>query len=618
MKKLRATVALVLAFTLLFAMNAMAASALKFSLEASSTTLEPGDSVTITVSAEENPGIITTGFYLEYDDDVFSVESKSVGSILSKDSDAWRPLDQDQNGQVSISLGSATTESNITSTGTLATVVLKVKDGVTGTKNITISTTSSPAGTMDADMNEVSETHDSVTITVNGAHVHNLVKTDAVEAKCATAGNIDYWTCTECNKIFSDAEGNTEISADDAVIPALGHSWDAGEVTTDPGCTTPGEKTYHCQNPGCNETKTEEVEALGHNWDAGEVTTDSGCTTPGEKTYHCQNPGCNETKTEEVEALGHNWDAGEVTTDPGCTTPGEKTYHCQNPGCNETKTEEIEALGHNWDEGEVTEDASIDENGRIVPGTILYHCTQCQETKEENFNGLIDLEIAEVTNEEAKTKLSNVLASKDGFTGVKFCEITLMISLDNGATWVEVTADMMPAEGIKIVIPYPEGTDKSNYEFVVLHYLANGNVETLEGTKTAQGIEVTVHSLSPFAVGYKKIVVPVDNNNEKASDNSSSSSSSSHHSSHSSSSKSEASDAETATAAEPAQAQTPAVDVNTPIEVQQDTTLEEANNNDLAPKTGDSSFIGLWIMLLGVGCVVAAGSVYAMKKYSSK
>ena len=536
MKKLRATVALVLAFTLLFAMNAMAASALKFSLEASSTTLEPGDSVTITVSAEENPGIITTGFYLEYDDDVFSVESKSVGSILSKDSDAWRPLDQDQNGQVSISLGSATTESNITSTGTLATIVLKVKDGVTGTKNITISTTSSQAGTMDADMNEISETHDSVTITVNGAHVHNLVKTDAVEAKCATAGNIDYWTCTECNKIFSDAEGNTEISADDAVIPALGHSWDAGEVTTDPGCTTPGEKTYHCQNPGCNETKTEEVEALGHN----------------------------------------------------------------------------------WDEGEVTEDASIDENGRIVPGTILYHCTQCQETKEENFNGLIDLEIAEVTNEEAKTKLSNVLASKDGFTGVKFCEITLMISLDNGATWVEVTADMMPAEGIKIVIPYPEGTDKSNYEFVVLHYLANGNVETLEGTKTAQGIEVTVHSLSPFAVGYKKIVVPVDNNNEKASDNSSSSSSSSHHSSHSSSSKSEASDAETATAAEPAQAQTPAVDVNTPIEVQQDTTLEEANNNDLAPKTGDSSFIGLWIMLLGVGCVVAAGSVYAMKKYSSK
>ena len=34
------------------------------------------------------------------------------------------------------------------------------------------------------------------------------------------------------------------ITAGGTTIPALGHEWDAGTVTTEPTCTEPGEKTY--------------------------------------------------------------------------------------------------------------------------------------------------------------------------------------------------------------------------------------------------------------------------------------------------------------------------------------------------------------------------------------
>ena len=60
---------------------------------------------------------------------------------------------------------------------------------------------------------------------------HTLTKTDAVAATCTAAGNIDYWTCSECHKLFSDANGTTEIALTDTVIPATGHSWGSPTYT---------------------------------------------------------------------------------------------------------------------------------------------------------------------------------------------------------------------------------------------------------------------------------------------------------------------------------------------------------------------------------------------------
>lgn len=51
--------------------------------------------------------------------------------------------------------------------------------------------------------------------------VHQLMHHDRVEPDYENDGNIEYWTCDECGKYFSDSEGNNEIAADDVIIAKL-------------------------------------------------------------------------------------------------------------------------------------------------------------------------------------------------------------------------------------------------------------------------------------------------------------------------------------------------------------------------------------------------------------
>lgn len=53
---------------------------------------------------------------------------------------------------------------------------------------------------------------------------HSLVKTEAKDATCTEDGNIEYWTCSVCHKIFSDEQCTTEISLADTVSKAIGHT----------------------------------------------------------------------------------------------------------------------------------------------------------------------------------------------------------------------------------------------------------------------------------------------------------------------------------------------------------------------------------------------------------
>lgn len=50
-------------------------------------------------------------------------------------------------------------------------------------------------------------------------------------ATCTEDGNFEYWYCAECDKYFTDAEGNGRIAHSDTVIAALGHIEIADEGT---------------------------------------------------------------------------------------------------------------------------------------------------------------------------------------------------------------------------------------------------------------------------------------------------------------------------------------------------------------------------------------------------
>ena len=72
---------------------------------------------------------------------------------------------------------------------------------------------------------------------------HKLTAHEAKAATCTEAGNTAYWTCDVCEKIFSDAEGKTEITEADTVVRTLGHKLTAHEAKA-AGCTEAGNIAY--------------------------------------------------------------------------------------------------------------------------------------------------------------------------------------------------------------------------------------------------------------------------------------------------------------------------------------------------------------------------------------
>ena len=84
---------------------------------------------------------------------------------------------------------------------------------------------------------------------VIAAKPHMLTHHAEVEAGCLTDGNIEYWSCDVCNKLFSDSDGKQEVT--DTKISAKGHEYGAWESTGN------GTHTHSCQRSGCDSTETE-------------------------------------------------------------------------------------------------------------------------------------------------------------------------------------------------------------------------------------------------------------------------------------------------------------------------------------------------------------------------
>ena len=94
-------------------------------------------------------------------------------------------------------------------------------------------------------------------------------------------------------------------------------------------------------------------------------------------------------------------------------------------------------------------------------------------------------------------------------------DVTLLVSIDNGKTWVPATEENFPKDGrLPIVLPYPNGTGKNTHSFKIVHMFTinafgqtAGDVEILENediTNTDDGISCTVTGLSPILVTWEE------------------------------------------------------------------------------------------------------------------
>ena len=272
---------------------------------------------------------------------------------------------------------------------------------------------------------------------------HTLTAVAEVPATCTETGVKAHWVCSVCSKLFSDAEGKNETTLEALTIGVLGHAWgepvwtwtgcgaaeasfacarDAGhvkvlpasitsEVTTQPGCSTEGVRTYTAtvtlEGKNYTDTRTETLPSLGHAW--GEpVWTWTGCGA-AEASFACARDAGH------VKVLPASI-TSEVTTQPGCSTEGVRTYTAtvtlEGKNYTDTRTETLPSLGHKT-QLVGAKPATCTEDG--YTGDEV--CTVCQEVVKKG-------EVIPALGH--KTQLVGAKAAtctEDGYTGDEVCTV---------------------------------------------------------------------------------------------------------------------------------------------------------------------------------------------------
>ena len=184
---------------------------------------------------------------------------------------------------------------------------------------------------------------------------HSMTKTPAQAATCTEPGNSEYYTCGNCGKFFSDADGKNEIAKDSWVIKALGHDFTGAWVNTDAAghyhkCSrydaTDTVVKHTFNGKPCNEedkcTVCGYVKAAGvHAWGTAEYKWSDdykSCTA----TVKCTN--CEAVETD-VAFIGIS------TTPATCTVDGKTVYTAtfsSNLFTTQTKEVTIDKLGHTY------------------------------------------------------------------------------------------------------------------------------------------------------------------------------------------------------------------------------------------------------------------------------
>ena len=92
-----------------------------------------------------------------------------------------------------------------------------------------------------------------------------LVKTEENTPTCTKAGNIEYWTCSECGLKFADEAGTNKLDDGGEVSPALNHHYPENPVQTD----WKKYGSYHwleCDRDNCSDQKSSIKDEAAHTY----------------------------------------------------------------------------------------------------------------------------------------------------------------------------------------------------------------------------------------------------------------------------------------------------------------------------------------------------------------
>ena len=215
-----------------------------------------------------------------------------------------------------------------------------------------------------------------------------------------------------------------------------------------------------------------------------------------------------------------------------CTEAGTKTHTCTKCGRSEF-VETTSALGHKSGSGYEMSDTKhwfpcALCGAHLKEANHKYTGDQCVVCNYHKVGGRIEitplttlpaaLQSVSALSNMTKLKSQMVTAVQKVDKNIKaentqMLDVTLMIPsvVDNKTVWSPAAKDSFPANGkITVLLPYPEGTGMSGYEFVVVHVFTTddfgkkvGNMESPSVKKTTDGLQVTTTGLSPIMIGWR-------------------------------------------------------------------------------------------------------------------
>ena len=142
-----------------------------------------------------------------------------------------------------------------------------------------------------------------------------------------------------------------------------------------------------------------------------------------------------------------------------------------------------------------------DENDIILGKVVTVNAlTSVPETVASTYTSV---EAVNNALQQAAIKADATLVKEQA--GIVTMDVELKIEKADG-TKETVKPEDFPAGGVDAVLPYPDGTD-SSYTFVINHMITHGDnvgtIETMAYTLASDGIHVHFSSLSPVSIAYK-------------------------------------------------------------------------------------------------------------------
>lgn len=530
---------------LIFAMSVVPAFAAgNGSITISSASGKQGDTVTLNVNMNSNPGLVTMTIRVTYDNNVLQLTGVADSKLL-----VGAQLNTTYNSPYTIAWvdGSATT--NNTKTGKIASFTFKIKDDAkVGNSNVALQFIDS----FDTNYNGNSFTATSGKITVNckshtygaytnkdaGNHTRTCSVCGAVETKahtwnggqvtkaatCKETGTKTF-TCTACSATKTETIAKTNNhtygawtktkaptctakgsesrtcsvcqKVENRDIAATGHSMSGWKTTKEAGCETKGEQTRTCSK--CSYKEVKATEALGHKFSNPTVTKQPTCTQTGIETGKCS--VCGKETTNTIKALGHDFGAWADAKAATCTEKGAKERKCSR--CDEVEKQETEPLGHDFEKPVIVKEPTLTEKG-IEEGV----CKRCGEKAQSELPCIYKDEATGIviTPEEgafekgSDIKIQVIEKENEQFETVKSALGDLaeeFVAYD--VTAVLNNANIQPGKPVTVTFKIPEGYGKN---VAVFYIRDDGTAEKLESVVSEDGttVSATLSHFSSYAV----------------------------------------------------------------------------------------------------------------------